>query len=171
MLQGMLADHAKLVLHTETKNLPTYILTVGDGGSKLQPAKNAAETINLEGNAGTVERQVKIDDEGRARAEHQMFLQSTGDKAMGISAGGVSMKEIVRQFSMQLGMNVVDKTGLQGTYDYTLHWSESPDSENPSFLTAVQEQLGLKLERVKAPTQVLVIDHIERPEEVANDSR
>jgi uncharacterized protein (TIGR03435 family) len=55
---------------------------------------------------------------------------------------------------------IVDKTGLTGTFDFTLQWS---DSEGPSLFTALQEQLGLKLEPQKVPTGVLVIDHIEKP--------
>ncbi len=72
------------------------------------------------------------------------------------------MAELARQLSMQLGENVVDKTGLTGQYDFNLQWSQS--AGNDSLLTAVQEQLGLKLVPQQAPTDVLVIDHVELPE-------
>jgi uncharacterized protein (TIGR03435 family) len=56
---------------------------------------------------------------------------------------------------------VVDRTGLQGSYD--IDWAAEPGSDKPSIFTAVQEQLGLKLESTKAPVDVFVIDHVERP--------
>ena len=80
--------------------------------------------------------------------------------------------------SRELGRFVIDKTGLEGKYDLTLTWSPDnrlaamadPSNENaapvgPSIFTAVQEQLGLKLESTKAPVETLVIDHIEQPSE------
>ena len=68
----------------------------------------------------------------------------------------------------QLDRPLIDKTGLQGLYDVTLQWSPEPaqstrPSDFPSLFTAVQEQLGLKLQATKAPVEVLVIDHVERP--------
>jgi uncharacterized protein (TIGR03435 family) len=67
----------------------------------------------------------------------------------------------------------VDKTGLEGEYNFKLEWSDSrpvaagetPDLEKPSLFAAVQEQLGLKLELHPGPVQVLVIDHAEKPSE------
>jgi uncharacterized protein (TIGR03435 family) len=62
---------------------------------------------------------------------------------------------------------VVDKTGLTGNYDYTLSWTPengpTTDTAGPSLFTAVQEQLGLKLETEKEPVEVVVIDHIDKP--------
>lgn len=173
MLQGILADRAKLVLHGETKDLPNYILSVSDGGSKLQPAQPGEvveNTIARPGNPENEERRLKIDAEGRAMMEHRMFMQTNGDQVMGIAAQGVSLEEITRQISMQLGVNVVDKTGLKGSYDFNLHWTAG-GSDNASYIGAVQEQLGLNLQQQTAPTQVLVIDHIEKPEEVTSASR
>jgi uncharacterized protein (TIGR03435 family) len=72
------------------------------------------------------------------------------------------------------GRLVVDKTGLKGTYDFTLKWSSglvAPDAgqesraDTPSLFTAIQEQLGLKLVPTKGPIEVIVIDHVERPSE------
>jgi uncharacterized protein (TIGR03435 family) len=59
------------------------------------------------------------------------------------------------------GRTTIDKTGLAGVYDANLTWNDS--EEGPSLFTAIQEQLGLKLESTKAPVDVLVIDHVERP--------
>ena len=71
------------------------------------------------------------------------------------------------------GRIVVDKTGLSGLYDWTLHWTpwqdlssgELSDSKGPSLFTALQEQLGLKLEPAKGKVEVVVIDHIDSPSE------
>ena len=61
---------------------------------------------------------------------------------------------------------VVDKTGLDGSYDCQASWSrEGSDGTGPSFFTAIQEQMGLKLEPAKGPVEILLIDHIEPPSE------
>jgi len=87
--------------------------------------------------------------------------------------------------SRLLGRTIIDKTGLTGKYDFTLRWTPdqgagvppvspagapagtatAPDQSGPDIFTAVQEQLGLKLEPVKGPVDVIVIDHIEKPAE------
>ena len=69
-----------------------------------------------------------------------------------------------------LGRKVSDKTGLQGNFDVDLHWTPDeradahPDDAGPSIFTAIQEQLGLRLESSKGPVEVLVIDHVEKPD-------
>jgi uncharacterized protein (TIGR03435 family) len=83
--------------------------------------------------------------------------------------------------TQELGRTVVDETGLKGKYDFTLKWApddaaaqsetgsnaagETPDAAGPSIFTAIQEQLGLKLEPAKRPVECLVIDHVEMPSE------
>jgi uncharacterized protein (TIGR03435 family) len=83
------------------------------------------------------------------------------NKARGLNAMGISVADLASQLSRQLGTPVVDKTGLKGNYDFALNWTESPNQA--SLLTAVQQQLGLKLDPQQGPTEVLVIDHIEKP--------
>jgi uncharacterized protein (TIGR03435 family) len=93
------------------------------------------------------------------------------------------MATLVQTFSEQLHRTILDKTGLAGIYDIKLEWMpaesqtlkgidgdrmpDSPpaDSSGPSIFTALQEQLGLKLESQKGPVEVLVIDHVEKPSE------
>jgi uncharacterized protein (TIGR03435 family) len=85
--------------------------------------------------------------------------------------------------SRQLGRLIVNKTGLKGNYDFTLKWTPDegqgqmpggppgdaapppPDASGPTIYTALQEQLGLKLESQKGPVDTIVIDHVERPSE------
>jgi uncharacterized protein (TIGR03435 family) len=99
-------------------------------------------------------------------------------------AYALSMTQLARDLSHLLGRKVVDKTGLKGAYHFTLQWTPDesepfkeitdngvpgsapkPDSPGPSVFTAIQEQLGLKLESQKAPVEILVIDHVEKPSE------
>jgi len=97
-----------------------------------------------------------------------MRMQIGGNQVYGIGAQGMPLDDFAQQISRQLGTPVVNKTGLNGRYDFNLHWSDGKGSSNasePSLIDAVQEQLGLKLEPQKAPMQVLVIDHIQNPAE------
>jgi uncharacterized protein (TIGR03435 family) len=75
------------------------------------------------------------------------------------------MPMFARELERLTDRPVIDRTGLTGTYDYQLEWSVDSDATGvgPTIFTAIQEQLGLRLEAVKAPVDTLVIDHIERP--------
>ena len=177
MLQAMLADRAKLVLHRETVNLPSYALVVSENGPKLQPAQLTGDEkfkVPQRDAVITTDRDEKIAAEHKEMSAHRMLMQmDTGNEVIGLSANGTSMDEIAQQLARQLGTVVVNKTGLQGLYDFSLQWKSngsqasqenSADSaSNQSLLTAVEEQLGLKLELQNAPTEALVIDHIEKP--------
>ena len=157
MLQSLLADRFKLAVHHETREWPIYTLVVAKNGSKLQETK---PDDSKGGGSFSVSR----------------------DKMTG---HGVSVSSIVRLLSQQLGRHIIDKTGLTSKYDFTLTWTPEesdghmlsaasagntgaaappvPDSNGPSIFTALQEQLGLKLESQKGPVDVLVIDHVEKP--------
>jgi uncharacterized protein (TIGR03435 family) len=78
-----------------------------------------------------------------------------------------NMDNVAMALSEQAGRPVIDKTGLSDAVDFVLEWSpeEGADTTRPSIFTAVQEQLGLKLEPRRMPVEVLVIDHVERPTE------
>jgi len=103
-----------------------------------------------------------------------------------LTVQALPMVTVARLLSMHLGRTVLDKTGLMGSYDFTLLWtpeegetavfngpkdsqvradSTRPESSGPSIFAAIQEQLGLKLESQKGPVKILVIDHAERPSE------
>jgi uncharacterized protein (TIGR03435 family) len=81
------------------------------------------------------------------------------------------MEQLANHLSHSVERPVLDKTGLRGSYDFTLSWTPdyggppAPDSNGVGLFTAIQEQLGLKLEPQKAPIQILVIDHAEKPSE------
>ena len=99
-----------------------------------------------------------------------------------IDAQGVPMTMLANQLSNQLGRSVVDKTGLKGNYDIKLEWTPDEsqalgprevgndaapalDTIGPSVFTAIQEQLGLKLEGQKGPVDLLIVEKIEKPAE------
>jgi len=179
MLQSLLADRAKFTLHTETRELPSYTLVVAEGGSRLQSssADDSQPPAGPDPAAGRTVffRDVKVGPDGQPIRMHGMRMQMDHGQVIGMTAQGVSTADFVSQLSRQLGVNVVDKTGLAGTYNFSLQWKRSGDetsnAENntgesgssSSLFTAIQEQLGLKLEPKTGPTQVLVIDHIEKP--------
>ena len=135
MVPALLADRFHLALHQETRTLPAYDLVVGKGGAKLQLSKSDGRSI------GT----------GRTHFKGE----------------GLSMTLIAEELSKISGRVVVDKTNLSGRYDLKLEWSSDDaaagDNSAPSLFTAIQEQLGLKLESAKEPVPVLVIDHVELP--------
>jgi uncharacterized protein (TIGR03435 family) len=153
MLRQILAERFGLVAHRETRELPVYALSVAKGGPKLK------ESV--------------IDPSVSANARRGGGVRMS----MGmIAAHECTIPYFLSMLSRQLGRSIIDRTGLAGNYDFTLRWSpdngattSSNDSAGtqadalPSIFSAVQEQLGLKLESTKAPASVLVIDHLERP--------
>lgn len=100
-----------------------------------------------------------------------------------LTAQAAQMEGFAQYLTRQVGRSVVDQTGLKDNYDFTLKWSpdenratagagpegaDAPpaaDNSGPSIFTAIQEQLGLKLESSRGPVEALVIDHVERPTE------
>ena len=152
MFQQLLADRFKLAVHWETRDLPIYALVVEKKGPSLLPSKEP------EGQSGTSASDGQFTSKG-------LTLSQLADA-------------LTQELSRELGRVVVDKTGIQGRYDFALKWTPetgAPSVNNgtdasapqpdtgPSIFTAIQEQLGLKLESSKGPVQVLVIDHAEMP--------
>jgi uncharacterized protein (TIGR03435 family) len=153
MFQQILTERFKLVAHRETRELPVYALSVAKGGPKFKESPPDPNMIPG----------------GKGPGNFNMGMGR-------ISAYGTAIPYFASMLSRQLGRAIVDRTGLTGNYDFTLRWTPddapppllngAPDpSPPPDIFTAVQEQLGLKLESAKAPVDVLVIDHIERPSE------
>jgi uncharacterized protein (TIGR03435 family) len=150
MLRQILTERFKLTVHRESRELPVYALSVAKGGPKLKESA--------------------IDPSVSASARRGGGVRMS----MGmISANECTIPYFLSMLSRQLGRTILDRTGLTGNYDFTLRWSPdngatsasegAQDDTLPSIFTAVQEQLGLKLESTKAPASVLVIDHLERP--------
>ena len=134
MARSLLAERFNLRLHHESKEMPVFALVVAKGGPRLHPT------------VGTGGPEVRG---GRGR----LIARKVTTGMIGSQLAG-----------RVLGRAVIDRTGIAGEFDINLEWTpdESPDL-GPSIFTALQEQLGLKLEPTRAPVEVLVIDHVERP--------
>jgi uncharacterized protein (TIGR03435 family) len=142
MVRELLKERFSLTTHEETRVLPVYNLVLAKGGAKFQPSDHSGTTI----------------DAGRSRIHVQ-----GSDDTIGLLA---------RELAQSQGRVVVNNTGLTGRYDLILRWTpddastplQNGDSNAlPGLFTAIQDQLGLKLESGKGPVPVLVIDHIEPP--------
>ncbi|HXS75859.1 MAG TPA: TIGR03435 family protein [Terracidiphilus sp.] len=134
-MRQILEERFGMKYHREQRELPVYNLVIARQGVKLK------ESTSTKGGSRSV---------GPGR----------------LTAARYSMSELAFSLSGTVDRIVIDKTGLTGAYDFALTWSpdNSPDA-GPSIFTALQEQLGLKLESAKAPIDVVVIDHLERPSE------
>jgi uncharacterized protein (TIGR03435 family) len=163
MLLPVLEDRCGLKFHRETRELEVYALVAAKGGPKLHSSEAPHAELNQ---PGQFEGSVGI---------------SLSDRGIKLTAHRATMESLARTISSQVGSTVIDKTGLTGDYDYTLEYapengmgpgmppigsgggSASSETEAPSIFTALQEQLGLKLEARKEPVEVVVIDSIEPP--------
>jgi uncharacterized protein (TIGR03435 family) len=168
MLRKLLEQRFQLTVHRDTRELPIYNLVLAKGGSKLQESKPD--------DAGTGD---KPTDAALAAALAAKLGSSGGPMATGGGGGGrggvrttsgraITTAELAATLSSIAGWPVFDKTGLTGKYDFKLEYAPDdsqtdPDPVGPSIFTAVQEQLGLKLEPAKGPVEILVIDHVEKP--------
>lgn len=157
MLQSILADRFKLSVHWEAREMPIYALRVAKNGPKLHESAP--------------------DPDAPGRAKGMGGLVKRGSPHLIVEGGTLSA--LALNLSRATGRTVIDKTGLTGRYDYHLDWTREtslnplpgaagfstppPDSDAPSIFTAVQEQLGLKLDSQKGPVEVLVVDHAEKP--------
>jgi uncharacterized protein (TIGR03435 family) len=140
LIRAMLADRFQLKVHWETRQGDVYALVVAKSGSKLKvadPSKETGLNTNISAHEG---------------------------RMVGTNAPVFYLSSVLGN---KLSHPVIDKTGLQGKYDWTLVWDPEPgvDSTEPSIFTAVQEQLGLKLDAEKGPVQMLVIDSVAQPSE------
>ena len=144
LVRKILVERFGLVTHTEKREMEVYALTVAKGGEKMTPS--AGDPNGLP-------------DENDRENGGQRTMQATH----------VSMTDFVLMMKFFLDRPVVDQTGLKGRYDFRWNWTfdesrvPTDGTAAPGVFTAIQEQLGLKLEPVKAQTDVLVVDKVERP--------
>jgi len=143
-IQSLLAERFQLRIHRETREEQVYSLIVAKNGPKFKESKFDESAV----------------EKGLLPGLKMFQYQLTGTSA--------DIHLLTEELSRRLGRNVIDQTGLDGEYDFNLRWA--PDvaegdsvPDGSSIFTAVQEQLGLKLESSKAPVDVIVIDHIEKP--------
>jgi uncharacterized protein (TIGR03435 family) len=154
MLRTLLEERFQLKINRETREMPVYALLVAKNGPKLNLAVGGSPGVQMRPGSIT-------------------FTKS-------------STASLAAQLSLIAGRVVIDKTGLTGAYDFELHWAQEPgqgspeafglppvasdapppvDSNSPSMFTALQEQLGLRLDPQKGTVEILVIDHVEKASE------
>lgn len=193
MLKTLLAERFKLKVHTETREMAVSALVVAreDGklGPKLTPTTSdcsnaAAENQKLaeavlKGGPGALTGMVPKPGETRKCA----MMPAMGPGGFGMRADGQPISVIVQLLTQAVGRVVTDKTGLTGLYDWEIKFDPQvlmqiasqvgvnlpaganlPQSDNPSLLTALREDLGLKLNSERGPVEILVIDSAEMPE-------
>jgi bla regulator protein BlaR1 len=176
MIQSLLADRFKLAAHFETQDVPLLALTLvkpGKTGPKLRPHAGGPpcdapstevfpEACDVYIMTSKPDRSVLSGSRNTTMAALAASLPGQANAAAGLSPGGLPSGE------GRLDRPVVDQTGLTGKFDFTLQWtpdSNATDTPGPTFLEALRDQLGLKLNSTKGPIQTLIVDHVESPSE------
>jgi uncharacterized protein (TIGR03435 family) len=170
MLRTLLADRFDLKFHPETKELPVYALVIGKNGPKLKPSEGQAAA------SGTAPANGPRGNRGVMMTRGGLTTQVNGS---------MSMAQLATGLATSLGRKVIDRTGLQGNYEVKLEWTPqvgegpqppgvaggggdrgaapAPDPSVAGIFTAIQEQLGLRLESQKGPVETIVIDNAAKP--------
>ena len=186
MLRSLIAERFKLVMHNETKDSPIYALILARSDGKLGPSLKKSETdCEAMFAAGRGRGRGAMPPPGPPQPGEPMpcgIRIGPGNMAV----GGASLAQVANSLGMFAGRVVQDRTSLTGNYDFNLTWTpdqmpprppgapDGPppqfngvavDPNGPSLFTAVQEQLGLKLDSQRGPVSVLVIDRAEKPVE------
>lgn len=143
LVRKLLAERFGLKVHTEQREMPVYGLVLAKGGPKIKPSAHDPNDVpDLSGSGNRVQQSM--------------------------SFTNLSMADLATGLQDFTDRPVVDRTKLTGRYDFKLRWTSdethitAPDAP-PGLFTAMQEQLGLKLEPIKAPAEMLVIDDVEKP--------
>lgn len=149
MLQNLLEERFSLKIHRDTEQRPVYVLTLAKGGPKFKPSEKNTTNIRPSANSFSIQR------------------------------GNIAV--VTGLLATSVGRPVLDRTGLTGLYDLFVQWDDAPVREGGlpgtapparddsaagdrgSIFTAVQDQLGLRLEPQRAPVDVIVVDGMERP--------
>jgi uncharacterized protein (TIGR03435 family) len=164
MMQTLLADRFKLVVHEETAARVGYSLEIGRSDGTLGRAlhhshADCAAIAQARQRAGSQAPPPQTSDESYCGFESQGTLAAGGH----MKAGGFPVSQLTGVLSQMLQEIVVDNTGLAGDFDWALQWAADRDSDGPSLFTALREQLGLTLQHGSVPVRILVVDHVERP--------
>ena len=164
-LRNLLSERSRLTFHRETRELPIYALMVARADRKLgpniQPAKADCDALRTESEAAARAGRPSPYPP-RTETWTPCGLRTAPGR---IVSGGFGFAEFMRELSVRVGRQVVDRTGLEGRWDFYVTFSpdDSPNADAPNLFTALQEQLGLKLDATRGPVNVFVIDRVERP--------
>jgi uncharacterized protein (TIGR03435 family) len=188
MVRTLLKDRFKLVVHMETRDTPIYALVKARPDDRLGPRLKPS---TMDCGPLRAERAAAIAAAARARGGRvavpaapapnepvvcQMRVAGRGGATLTLRAGNITMNALANALRTYAGREVVDRTGLTGEFDFDLQFTDTParpsaDAAIPvaplddaaSVFTALQEQLGLKLEPTRGPVELMVIDNAERP--------
>ena len=174
MVQALMAERFKLAVHRETRELPVYELRLADAARAPSSALRRSTTDCAALTAAGRGALPPAPPPAGVRPACGTRIQPGR-----MMAGGVTMARLASTLAVFAGRIVIDRTGLEGGYDFDLEWTPdrmsqealppgaaplpAPDPNGPSLFTALAEQLGLALEPARGPVEVLVIDHAERP--------
>jgi uncharacterized protein (TIGR03435 family) len=142
MLQALLADRFQLKVRRETKEENVYAVVVAKGGHKLKPPTGDRSYVSV----------WRYD----PPTEPGVHYALRGKKA--------SLALIAKNIGKQMGRPVIDRTGIEGEFDFEVDFAiDDEPVSGPNLMSAIQTQLGLKLETAKAPMEMLVVEHAEKP--------
>jgi uncharacterized protein (TIGR03435 family) len=168
MMQALLEDRFRLRVHRETREIPVYALTVAKSGPKLKPFREGSCTPKTSSAAPPLEGQPPV---------CKAFASSNGSNMMIWEGPGMTLDEfsdfvmVASAFGFKFDRPLINRTGIAGRFDFHMEFAINDmlaapsDSSGQSIFTAIQQQLGLRIEPAKGHGEFLVIDHIERPTE------
>lgn len=161
MLRELLTERFQLTVHTESRELPVYALVSARPNGKPGPGLR----FRTDSCEGSIRPRLPEFKEPNLKGDARLCGLLRGGRG-NLNYRGVSIASLLRPSALGgLDRIVVDQTGLQGLFDIDLTWAveAGTSADAPSIFTAVQEQLGLRLQPARAPLQVLVIDNAQRP--------
>jgi bla regulator protein BlaR1 len=175
MMQALLADRFKLAVHDETQQVPTLLLVLakpGKTGPQLQPHSEQPPCVTYVRGMTSSEQMATVP--GGYPALCGRMLGTIGHDGAQMGARGMTMADLANYISsngtMSFNRPVIDKTGLSGMFDLKLEYTvdtggaqETPADFQASFIEALRDELGLKLEDATGPVGAFVVDHIEEP--------
>jgi uncharacterized protein (TIGR03435 family) len=169
MIQRMLADRFKLAAHWETRELPVYLLTKARADGKL--GQGFTPTSDAECEAGRRDGPPVPPEPGKPAPPPPCGAIQFGPGQLVARGAPVEwLANVLVTVPVITGIDrpVINRTGIEGNYGFTLKFapaqSTSPDPDRPQLFTALEEQLGLKLESSRAPVDVLVVDSVQKPD-------
>jgi len=175
MLQSLLEDRFQLKVHRETRLMPIYELAVAKGGVRMKLSEDQTPPpLPQRGERGQRgQRGPGVAAPVRGRTLVDINATPAGNFSVKVSGTGISIPVLINRLQEAADRPVIDKTNLEGLYDFALQFTVEPGpngepSDQDVFVamfTAMQENLGLKLESTKGLNSVLVIDHVQKPEE------
>ena len=173
MLRSLLVERFKLAARTELRDAPMFALVAARSDSKLGPQLRLS-SLDCSQRTNFMSMEA-VRSTGGVETQKECGLASIVGATGGIiRGGGRTMAELAKQLTGRVNRSVIDRTGLTGAYDFVLKFTPeamtppndgaaTASTDGTSLFTALQEQLGLKLESQRGPVEILVIDRIERP--------